>query len=224
LEQSVLQILFIQNDLETAASVEKLIGYIPDFRFHFISKRSGEEALEELEHNPDIRLIVTEYLLPGMNGFETTEVIRSRNENIPIIFLTDNRDMNLAVEAMKIGVTDYLLKEDLTSALFVQTLLNVVQQQTLREEVSELELRKNRLEAMQEIVVGITHEINEPLEKMKGIVARLVEKGPSEKGLKYIMLMKENVDRIGLKMEKLKNLKDEKTVPYIKDIKMIDLS
>lgn len=159
-----------------------------------------------------------------MNGLETTKVIRSRNGKIPIIFLTDHRDMNLAVEAMKIGVADYVLKEDLTSALFVQTLLSVIQQQSLRQEVSELELRKKRLEAVQEIVVGITREISEPLEKMKGIVARLIEKGPSEKGLKYVMLMKENVERIENKMEKLKNLKDGKTVQYIKDIKMIDLS
>lgn len=224
MEKSVIQILFIDNEVGTAASVDKLIGLDPDLKFHIILKRSGEEALEELDHNPEIHLVITEYFLPGMNGLETTKAIRSRNARIPIIFLTSNRDMNVAVEAMKIGIADYLLKEDLTSALFVQSLRSIVQGQTLRQEVSELELKKKRLEAIQEIVVGITREISEPLEKMKEIVARLCEKEPAEKGLKYIMLMKENVSRIEFKLEKLKSLDDDKTVHYIKDIKMIDLS
>jgi hypothetical protein len=45
-----------------------------------------------------------------------------------------------------------------------------------------------------------------------------------EKAVKYLGLMRENLERIELKMEKLKNLREDKTVQYIKDIRMIDLS
>jgi nitrogen-specific signal transduction histidine kinase len=77
---------------------------------------------------------------------------------------------------------------------------------------------------MQEMIVGITGEITIPLQNMKGIVDVLIKNGNSEKRAKYLAIIRENVERIESKMEKLINLKEDKTVQYIKDIKMIDLS
>ena len=59
---------------------------------------------------------------------------------------------------------------------------------------------------------------------MQVAVGKLLGSSQSEKGAKYLSLIKENLDRMETKMEKLKNLKEDKTVQYIKDIKMIDLS
>jgi len=59
---------------------------------------------------------------------------------------------------------------------------------------------------------------------MKGIVDMLIKNGNSDKRGKYLSIIRDNVERIESKMEKLINLKEDKTVQYIKDIKMIDLS
>jgi hypothetical protein len=88
----------------------------------------------------------------------------------------------------------------------------------------ELEIKKKRLEAMQEIVVNISQKISEPLEDMSKIVASIEQKEIPEKAAKYLNLIKDNVARIQVKLEKLRNLKEDKTVKYIRDIKMIDLS
>ncbi|HTY39161.1 MAG TPA: hypothetical protein VMH23_18730, partial [Bacteroidota bacterium] len=142
----------------------------------------------------------------------------------PVVFLTVNKDMNLAVEVMKLGVRDYLVKEEISTPILPKTIMTVVEKRKFQKEVAELEIRQKRLEAMQEMIVGITGEISIPLQNMKGIVEELIRNGNSEKRAKYLAIIRENVERIESKMEKLINLKEDKTVQYIKDIKMIDLS
>jgi CheY-like chemotaxis protein len=219
-----INILFVDDDPETIRFVEVVLRKVEDFSFHVLARESGEKALEELDRNKNVDLVIMDYFLPGMNGLETAKAIMNKNYNVPIIFLTVNRDMNLAIEAMKLGVADYILKEDLNNAFFVQTILGVLQKRKLIREMSELEIRKKRLEAMQEMILGITGEISGPIAAMKDILDQLASKDLTQKSLKYLKLMKDNVDRIENKMEQLKNLKDDKTVQYIKDIKMIDLS
>jgi len=59
---------------------------------------------------------------------------------------------------------------------------------------------------------------------MKTIVENLLKSGHNDKTGKYLSIIKENIDRIQMKLDKLKNLREDKTVQYIKDIRMIDLS
>jgi nitrogen-specific signal transduction histidine kinase len=122
------------------------------------------------------------------------------------------------------GVKDYLLKEDVATHVFPQTLLRVVEKGHLKQEQDKLEIKRKRLEAMQEIVIGISDKISEPLEDMNRIVSEIEQSSLPEKAIKYLQLIKDNVERMQLKLEKLRNLKEDKTVKYIKDIKMIDLS
>ncbi len=224
MDNGTINVLFVDDDQEAIKFVDVVLRKVEEFRFRIIGKESGEAALQELESNRDIDLIIMDYFLPGANGFETAKTIFQRNYRIPVVFLTVNRDMNLAIEAMKLGVADYILKEDLNNPFFVQTILGVLQKQKLLSELSQLDIKKKRLEALQEMVISITGEVSGPLNEMKKILDRLVEKGLEEKNLRYLKLMKDNVDRIEKKLEQLKNLKDDKTVQYIKDIKMIDLS
>jgi nitrogen-specific signal transduction histidine kinase len=128
------------------------------------------------------------------------------------------------LEVMKLGVQDYLVKEEISTPILPKTILTVVEKKKFQKEVAELEIRQKRLEAMQEMIVGITGEISTPLGNMMEIADALIKRGTSEKSSKYLWIIRENVERIESKMEKLLNLKADTTVQYIKDIKMIDLS
>jgi DNA-binding NtrC family response regulator len=167
---------------------------------------------------------VTEDVLEGMNGVEFMNKLKDLKYDIPIVFLTTIKDVSFAVEVMRMGVKDYLLKEDVVTHVFPQTLLRVVEKGHLKQEQDKLEIKRKRLETMQEIVVGISDKISEPLEDMNKIVSTLEQNALPEKAVKYLKLIKDNVERMQLKLEKLRNLKEDKTVKYIRDIKMIDLS
>ncbi len=214
----------MDDNPDTAKLVESFLNRIETASFRVVSKPDGPSAFQEVESNKNIDVIIMDYFLPGMNGLEVTKRLRGKNKHIPIVFLTVKKDMNLAVEALRLGVSDYLIKEDITSPLFPKAIQSVVEKQILHREVTERDIRKRRLEAMQEFVVSITNEITAPLVEMRVAVSHMLERDQSDKAAKYLSLIKENLDRLETKMEKLKNLKEDKTVQYIRDIKMIDLS
>ena len=71
----------------------------------------GEEALEKV--NSDTNLVILDVMMPGMDGFEVCEKLRSRveTEMIPIIFLSAKSEVEDQIEGLTIGADDYLTKE-----------------------------------------------------------------------------------------------------------------
>ncbi len=219
-----IRILYVSGNESDAQSAYDYLSKYESARFEIVWKQSGEKALEYLSEQPLVEVIVTEDVLPNMSSVEFTRKLKDLKFDIPIIFLTTSEDVNLAVEVMRIGVKDYLLKKDVASRVFPQSLLRIVEKGRLKHELTELEIKKKRLEAMQEIVVNISNKISEPLEEMNKIAISLEQYEIPEKAVKYLKLIRDNVERMQAKLEKLRNLKEDKTVKYIRDIKMIDLS
>jgi DNA-binding NtrC family response regulator len=219
-----IRVLYVNGtELDVQSIRERLLNF-EGARFEIIWHQRGEQAIAYLQDQNGADVVVIEDVLEGMSGIEFTQHLKGLNYDIPIVFLTTNKDVNLAVEVMRMGVKDYLLKEEVVSHVFPQTLLRVVEKGHLKQEQEKLEIKQRRLSTMQEIVVGISNKISEPLEDMNNIVNGLQQNDLPEKAEKYLKLIKDNVERMQLKLEKLRNLKEDKTVKYIRDIKMIDLS
>jgi PleD family two-component response regulator len=219
-----IRVLYVSGTEQNAHSAADSLTKFEGAQFEVVLEERAEKALEYLEQQPAVDVIMTEDILPGMSGLEFTRKLRDMKFEAPVVFLTTSQDVNLAVEVMRLGVKDYLLKQDIASHILPQSLLRIVEKVRLRREVSELEVKQKRLEAMQEIVVDISDKISEPLQEMSKIVGTLEQYEIPEKAAKYLKLIKDNVLRMEVKLEKLRNLKEDKTVKYIRDIKMIDLS
>ncbi|HXW68221.1 MAG TPA: response regulator, partial [Dissulfurispiraceae bacterium] len=58
----------------------------------------------------DFSLIITDMRMPKMNGIEFLQVIRKRNIFVPVIVITGFGTVENAVDAMKLGATDYIMK------------------------------------------------------------------------------------------------------------------
>jgi FixJ family two-component response regulator len=224
MDKDAIRVLYVNESERDVVLMNNHLKKFEGAHFEITWQQSAEKALEYLNQQPAIDVIVTENDLPGMSGVEFTRNLKKMKYDIPVVFLTTSNDVNLAVEVMRMGVKDCLLKEDIASHIFPQSLLRIVEKNRLIQEMAELEIKQRRLEAMQEIVLGIYNKISEPLEDMNNIVTSLEQYTVPEKTAKYVKLIKDNVDRMRLKLEKLRNLKEDKTVKYIRDIKMIDLS
>jgi len=223
-EKSV-RILLIEDNADFAKLVKLYLAKFVGTRFEVEWRENGRDGIDQaVSAGLSYDVILMDYFLPGLNGLEVTRNLHEKNVTTPVIFLTVNKDVNLAVEVMKLGVEDYLVKEEVSTPILPKTILGVVEKRKLQREMEQLEIRKKRIEAMQELIVGITDEVCTPLDGMKDIIEALLLHGGNEKTGKYLSIIKENIDRIQLKVEKLKNLKEDKTVQYIKDIRMIDLS
>ncbi|MBL8719841.1 MAG: sigma-54-dependent Fis family transcriptional regulator [Myxococcales bacterium] len=75
--------------------------------FEAVEAASGPEALELVE---DVDVVVTDLVMPGMDGLALLAAIRARDPELPVILLTAQGSERTAVQAMKAGAYDYLTK------------------------------------------------------------------------------------------------------------------
>ena len=83
------------------------------------SASSGHEAIRLLEKNDDLEVVVLDVKMPEMDGLQTLKIIRQRFPLVEVIMLTGHATIESAIEGMKLGAFDYLMKpcemEDLIS-------------------------------------------------------------------------------------------------------------
>jgi two-component system chemotaxis response regulator CheY len=74
-----------------------------------IEAEDGDEALRLLpDANPDI--LITDWNMPNVNGLELVRQIRQTDQKLPIIMVTTEAEKNRVIEAIKAGISDYLIK------------------------------------------------------------------------------------------------------------------
>lgn len=78
--------------------------------FEVFEAASGEEALKIFEENQDIKLVLLDVMLPGIDGFEVLKYLRSKNEGIGIIMLTARTHEQDKVMGLEYGADDYISK------------------------------------------------------------------------------------------------------------------
>ena len=71
---------------------------------------SGEEALQVLESNKNIEVVILDVKMPGMDGIETLVEIKRKNPLVEVMMLSGHADVESAIEGMKQGAYDYLMK------------------------------------------------------------------------------------------------------------------
>jgi DNA-binding response OmpR family regulator len=219
-----INILMIEDNDDFGKLVELYLSQHPDYVFNLVWKKTGEDGLKEFEANSNYHVILMDYNLPGMNGVEVTSALVQRGITVPVVFITVNRDFNLAVETMKLGVEDFLVKEEISTPVLPRTVVSVLERVRLRQQLSALEISTQRIEAIQELVLGISQDLVTPLDAMKKNVDMLLQSRIAIDMKMYLRIISENVERMQLKLSRLQSLKEDKTVQYIKNIRMIDIS
>ena len=71
---------------------------------------NGKDALTELENNKSIEVVVLDVKMPGMDGIETLVEIKKKFPLVEVIMLTGHATVETAIDGMKLGAFDYLMK------------------------------------------------------------------------------------------------------------------
>ena len=101
---------------------------------------AAEPALEYLQHNRDVMLIVTDLMLPGIDGFGVLQRSREIDPGVGLLMITGHGSVESAVEAMKLGADDFLTKPVDLFELRKRT-STILEKRHLATRVDELESR-----------------------------------------------------------------------------------
>jgi len=126
------RILIAEDDAVTRLMLESTLT---NFGYEVISSANGLDALRELEETR-VDVILTDYTMPALNGAELLQTMLSRNYEGVFIFLTGNSDLRVAIQLLKNGADDYLVKPFLSEELHFRI------QKNLRKRTQEKIMRK----------------------------------------------------------------------------------
>ncbi|HRJ44129.1 MAG TPA: response regulator, partial [Caldilineaceae bacterium] len=99
-----------------------------------------ENALTYLDTNP-VDLIILDLVLPDSQGSETLIRLLERQSTIPVIVLSGLNDEELAVEAVRLGAQDYLVKSQVNSDLIFKSIAYAIKRGQVMEALRESEER-----------------------------------------------------------------------------------
>jgi len=100
------KILIVEDDKELN---ELVCSFFENNNYNVVSSFNGKEALEKLEKE-NFDLILSDIMMPVLDGFSFVEKVRSKDTDIPIIFMTARDDKFSKQIGYKIGVDDYIVK------------------------------------------------------------------------------------------------------------------
>lgn len=120
-----LRILCVEDEQNISKLLKDALG---EYFFSFVVANDGEEGLEKFKKiNPDI--VITDIMMPNLDGLDMTIRIKKLNENTPIIVLSAFSDKEKLLKAIDVGITKYFIKpfdpdEVLEYLIFIAKKLN----------------------------------------------------------------------------------------------------
>jgi len=159
------KVLIVDDDLDALEMMQDLFetkGYIS------ITAKNGLEALDKIkDQEPDI--ILSDIRMPEMDGMELLQILSKDFPQVPVIMITAHGTIKTAVEAMKIGAKDYILKP-----LSLDEILTKVERITqLSNLIKENEYLLNKLQQTYDFtnMVGKTEKIQQLFRLIKDVAA-----------------------------------------------------
>lgn len=119
---------------------------------------SGKECLSKLALKPD--LITIDFSLPDMSGDQLFEKIRELYPQVPVIIISGQEDVSVAVKLLKQGVSDYLVKDETTKDLLWNSIIRIRENQCLKKEVDHLRKEVGHKYAFQNTLIGQSESLN----------------------------------------------------------------
>ncbi|HXA02487.1 MAG TPA: hybrid sensor histidine kinase/response regulator [Cytophagaceae bacterium] len=147
------------------------------------------------EFSPD--LILSDYSMPIFSGLEALKMVKTFYSSIPFIFVSGTLGEELAVECLKQGAIDYVLKDNLDKLELAMTrALGEVKEKEKRKEAEE-KLRI-KVEELKKVIYSTSHDLKAPIVNIEGIINLFLEtKNPSiEESQSYINLIQHEVKKL----------------------------
>ncbi|MFY7672342.1 response regulator [Tenacibaculum sp. MEBiC06402] len=160
--------------VEDHKGMQEYVTSILEKYYRVIIVNNGKEALAKLS-NSNIKLIISDIMMPAMDGFTLLEKLKNSKNyyNIPVLMLTALSDISYKLKALVVGADDYLVKPFEATELLARV-NNLVQRYEIRksfiEEIEQDKDRENSNEIKDQEFISLKNSDIELINKVRDII------------------------------------------------------
>lgn len=169
---SQLKVLIV-DDSPTARKVGRFI--LEKAKFRILEAEDGLDALNILKENPDVRIVVSDYEMPNLNGYELVKRIRDQYDKntLSIIGVSHPSTRASTSTFLKYGANDFISKPYTEDEFYCRIITQA--------ELLESFVKIKSLNEQKNIILGmVAHDIRSPLSNIEIVCNRLIEKSRDE--------------------------------------------
>ena len=135
---------------------------------------NGNQALATI--NDSFHLLLSDFQMPEMNGLELIKVLRKSGKDIPIVILTGNQEISVALDALKLGANEYVIKDENIAETVLTAISNALERKMLLDQNTRLidnlmkakDAAEKANEAKSDFLAKMSHDLKTPLNAILG--------------------------------------------------------
>jgi putative two-component system response regulator len=158
-------ILVVDDDPSVLESTSRLLSA---FGYLVFPYGNATDAVRKLKEN-NIRVVLTDIMMPEVSGLQFLEKIRSFNSGIPVIMMTAYAELEITIDAIRKGAFDFILKP-FKPEFLAHSVKKALDHSRLKE------LEKNYTSTLENTVKDRTRELSEALKLVKSASKEIVER------------------------------------------------
>lgn len=201
------KILYIEDNEGLIELIRQTLDLNTD---HFFYALDGASGLRILENNiANIDIVLTDYSMPVMTGLDVLHKIMDMDNAPPVIMVTGAGDEQIAVDALKHGASDYIIKDvNLNYLQMLPSVISQVIQERIMKEAyknlqQESQIEKLRADLLALFIQDASHEFRTPITIIKTATYILNKLIADAKQLEYVNQISTQIDDISTLIEQL---------------------
>ena len=211
MSESPVKILLIEDDVAEARLLQEILKSFNLTLFSLTHVKRLQEALERLKED-HFDVILLDLTLPDSQGLTSLELLVERFPHLPIVVLTNTNDDRLAIEAVRQGAQDYLVKRHINIDVLVRSLQYAIERQRvsdllretnenlvnqIKQKTAELMKAKEINQLQSELVSMFSHDFRTPITTVLSCAELLQNKSDrlSEEKKVYLFEMLRNASK-----------------------------
>ncbi|BAY15942.1 two-component hybrid sensor and regulator [Nostoc sp. HK-01] len=237
---SLVKILLIEDNLAEARLLQEFLQQADAKEFVLVHVKRLQEGLNQLRTN-NYDIILLDLTLPDSQGLSSLPVLISCAPSLPIVVLTNTNDEELAVEAVREGAQDYLVKRQVNANGLVRSICYAIERkqllETLRQVNQTLQVRVDERTAelvkaneinqfRSEFVSMLSHDIRQPLNTIllaAGLLQNNEDKLTQEKKRNHLQMIRTAIKNMAQMLDEVSLIGRADSGKFQCDLEPLDL-
>lgn len=152
---SLYNIYIVEDDPWYGEILTYHLSLNPDYKITRFE--TAKACLAKMYLKPD--LVTIDFSLPDMKGDELFKEIKAVNPAVPVIVISSQEDITIAVKLLKLGVNDYMIKDEATKDILWNSIIRIRENQDLKKEVEHLKEELGQKFSFDKTIIGQSEKL-----------------------------------------------------------------